>query len=108
MEVAPGIHRIEAPLGQRFVAMHLLVGDECALLFDTGMDRMPYEFILPYLEKIGVPPAKVRYVINSHADFDHTAGNGSMKEIAPQAIFMCHRLDQAMVEDIEVMINDRY
>ncbi len=108
MQVAPGIHRIEAPLGDRFVAMHLLVGDQAALLFDTGMDRMPYDYVLPYLDSIGVAADQVRYVVTSHADFDHTAGNASMREIAPQAIFMCHNLDQPMIEDIEVMIRDRY
>jgi glyoxylase-like metal-dependent hydrolase (beta-lactamase superfamily II) len=108
MQVAPGIHRIEAPLGERFVAMHLLVGDEAALLFDTGMDRMPYDYILPYLDQIGLSPAKIRYVLTSHADFDHTAGNASMKEIAPDALFLCHALDQAMVEDVETLIRDRY
>jgi len=108
MQVAPGIHRIEAPLGDRFVAIYLLVGDECALLLDTGLDHMPAEYIAPYLDQIGVPAAKIRYVINSHADFDHTAGNASAKALAPQAIFLCHALDRAMVEDIEVMIRDRY
>lgn len=108
MEVAPGIHRIEAPLGDRFVAMYLLIGDECALLLDTGMDKMPDQYIAPYLDQIGVPASQIRYVINSHADFDHTAGNASAKELAPNAIFMCHALDQAMVEDIEVMIRERY
>src|SRR2546423_294854 len=80
MEVAPGIHRIEAPLGDRFVAMYLLVGDECTLLLDTGLDKMPDQYIAPYLDQIGVPASKIRYVINSHADFDHTAGNASAKE----------------------------
>jgi glyoxylase-like metal-dependent hydrolase (beta-lactamase superfamily II) len=108
MQVAPGIHRIEAPLGDRFVAMHLLVGDQAVLLFDTGMDRMPYEYVLPYLDQISVPASKVRYVVTSHADFDHTAGNASMREIAPQALFLCHALDQAMIEDVEVLIHDRY
>lgn len=108
MEITPGIHRIEAPLGDRFVAMHLLVGDVAALLFDTGMDQMPYEYILPYLEQIGLSPSKIRYVLTSHADFDHSAGNASIREIVPDAIFMCHHLDQPMVEDIEVMIRDRY
>jgi glyoxylase-like metal-dependent hydrolase (beta-lactamase superfamily II) len=108
MEVAPGIHRIEAPLGDRFVAMYLLLGDEYTLLLDTGMDKMPDQYIAPYLNQIGVPASKIRYVINSHADFDHTAGNASAKELAPNAIFMCHALDQAMVEDIDVMIRDRY
>ena len=63
MEVAPGIHRIEAPLGDRFVAMHLLIGDECALLFDTGMDRTPYDYMLPYLDQIGVPAETLVVVI---------------------------------------------
>lgn len=108
MQIAPGIHRIEAPLGDRFVAMYLLVGDEAALLLDTGMDRMPYDYILPYLDQIKLPASQVRYVLTSHADFDHTAGNASMREIAPGAVFMCHQLDQRMVEDIEVMIRERY
>jgi glyoxylase-like metal-dependent hydrolase (beta-lactamase superfamily II) len=108
MQVAPGIHRIEAPLGDRFVAMYLLVGDEAALLLDTGMDRMPYEYVLPYLDQIKLPASQVRYVLTSHADFDHTAGNASMREIAPDALFMCHHLDQRMIEDIEVMISERY
>ena len=87
MEVAPGIHRIEAPLGDRFVAMYLLVGDECTMLLDTGLDKMPAQYVAPYLDQIGVPASKIRYVLNSHADFDHTAGNGSAKELAPNAIF---------------------
>ena len=41
MEVAPRIHRIEAPLGDRFVCMYLFVGVESALLLDTGLDGMP-------------------------------------------------------------------
>lgn len=108
MEIVPGIHRIEAPLGDRFVAMYLLIGDEDALLIDTGMDEMPGKYIAPYLDSIGVAPSKIRYVLTSHADFDHTAGNASLKELAPNAMFMCHALDQPMIEDIEVMIRDRY
>lgn len=108
MEVAPRIHRIEAPLGDRFVCMYLLVGNESALLLDTGLDEMPGQHLLPYLDAIGLKTEKIRYVINSHADFDHTAGNASVRELCPQAVFMCHALDRHMVEDIEVMINLRY
>ncbi|MEZ4868681.1 MAG: MBL fold metallo-hydrolase [Caldilineaceae bacterium] len=108
MEIAPGIHRIEAPLGERFVAVYLLVGQEDALLIDTGMDDTPGQCIAPYLDQIGLAPSKIRYVLTSHADFDHTAGNASLKEMAPGALFLCHPLDQAMVEDIELMISARY
>ena len=38
MEVAPGIHRIQTPFGDRFICLYLLVGSEAALLVDTGVD----------------------------------------------------------------------
>lgn len=108
MEIAPGIHRIEAPLGDRFVAVYLLVGEGDALLIDTGMDDTPHTYIAPYLDQIGLAPSRIRYVLTSHADFDHTAGNRSIQEMAPRALFLCHALDQPMIEDIEVMIRARY
>ncbi len=108
MEVAPGIHRIEVPLGDRFVCFYLLVGDLCALLVDTGLDDSPRAYLAPYLDRIGLAPEKIRYVVNTHADFDHTAGNASVRELAPGACFMCHGLDRTMVEDVERMISDRY
>ena len=108
MEIAPGIHRIETPLGDRFVCLYLLVGSEHALLLDTGIDSTPSEYLAPYLDEIGLAADKVRYVVNSHADFDHVAGNQSTKELLPGALFMCHDLDLAQTEDIELMISDRY
>lgn len=108
MEVAPGIHRIETPLGDRFVCVYVLVSDEAVLVVDTGIDATPADFIAPYLAEIGVDVGRIRYVLNSHADYDHVAGNRSMRELAPQAIFMCHALDQPLVEDIERIIRDRY
>ena len=108
MEICPGIHRIQTPLGDRFVCLFLLVGKDRALLLDTGMDQTPGEHLDPYLDAIDLAPSKISYVVNSHADFDHTAGNASVRERCPNALFMCHRLDQPMVEDIELMISDRY
>lgn len=108
MEVAPGIHRIEAPLGDRFVATYLLVGADHALLIDSGMDDTPRTYIAPYLDQIGLPFTNLRYVLTSHADFDHSAGNRSLQELAPHLLFLCHTLDQSMIADLEVMIRERY
>lgn len=108
MEVAAGIHRVEAPLGDRFVCVYLLVGDEAVLVVDTGIDSTPRDFIAPYLAKIGVEPGRIRYVLTSHADYDHVAGNRSLAELAPQALFLCHALDRPMVEDLERIISERY
>lgn len=34
MEIAPGIHRVEAPLDDRFVCLYLLVGTESIIETD--------------------------------------------------------------------------
>jgi glyoxylase-like metal-dependent hydrolase (beta-lactamase superfamily II) len=108
MEIAPGIHRIEAPLGDRFVAMYLLVGTERTLLIDTGLASMPAAHIVPYMHDAGLNPADLSYVLTSHIDFDHTGGNAAVRRLAPKAVFMCHELDRPLIEDVEAMIAGRY
>lgn len=108
MEIAPKIHRVEVPLGNRFVCVFLLVGSKGVLVLDTGMDDTPAAHIMPYLDKLSISPDQIRHVVNSHADIDHTGGNQALREMAPNAIFMCHELDRPMVEDLEWMINGRY
>lgn len=108
MEIADGIHRIQAPLGDRFVCMYLLVGKSSTLLIDTGLAPMPGEVLDPYLKQIGVGWGRVRYVLTSHIDFDHTGGNAAVRERSPNASFMCHELDRPMIEDVEAMITGRY
>ena len=108
MEIAPGIHRVEAPLGDRFVCMYLLVGDEHMMLIDTGIANMPQDILLPYMEQAGLDIGQLSYVLISHIDFDHTGGNGDVRDLVPNAVMMCHELDRPMVDDVEAMIAGRY
>jgi glyoxylase-like metal-dependent hydrolase (beta-lactamase superfamily II) len=108
MEIAPGIHRIQAPLGDRFVCVFALVGDEATLVFDTGLKNVPTETVAPYFKEQGLDFDRVRYVLISHADFDHNGGNGELKKLAPNAIYMCHELDRAQIADTKVMNKRRY
>lgn len=108
MQLRPGIHRIEAPLGERFIAMYLLTGPERALLFDTGVADSVPGTLLPYLESIGFDPAGIRRVISSHCDFDHTGGNAALAAVAPDAEFLAGRADVPMTEDVELLISGRY
>lgn len=108
MQIAPGIHIIEAPLGDRFVRTFALVGDQAVLLIDTGLDDTPASYILPYLQTIGIAPSQIDYVLTSHADLDHSGGNASLKAAAPQARFLCHELDRHQIEDVEALIAERY
>jgi glyoxylase-like metal-dependent hydrolase (beta-lactamase superfamily II) len=78
-EPANGIHRIEAPLGERYVALYVIRGDDCSLLVDTGVDDSIRAHLVPALSALGVDPGHIRYVVNTHSDFDHVGGNAAVK-----------------------------
>ncbi len=109
MEIAPGIHRIRCLFGAgRVVYVHLLIGASAAMLIDTGCAHNPAQEILPYMQAIGFDPARLTHLIISHSDLDHQGGNQPMKQAAPQALLMCHRLDRPWVENTEALISGRY
>lgn len=102
MEVAPGIHRIESVLGPRPFSQYLLRADR-SLLVDTGVAETPAEVILPFLG--GLQPD---FVLNSHADVDHFGGNAAIRDAAPKAVFLAHRLDVAWIESADAILRERY
>lgn len=106
-EVAPGIHRIEFPFAGRLACCYALVGEH-VLVVDTGIAGTPADHILPYLEAAGIDPERIRYILASHADLDHTGGNGPLLEAAPNALLLCHELDRPMIEDADRLFHDRY
>ena len=108
MEIRPGLHRVQAPLGERFVALYLLVGDDAALLVDTGVRDSITDTLLPYLDAAGIPREKVRWAINTHCDYDHTGGNGALKAAIPSVQILAHDLDAELVESVERLIDVRY
>lgn len=119
-ELRPGVHRIVAPLGERFISMVLFAGEDSALLLDTGIRESITETLLPYLERVGPSTGSgrggdgsghnpnLRWAINSHCDFDHTGGNGALKQALPDVEILAHRLDQALTEDVQRLIDERY
>jgi glyoxylase-like metal-dependent hydrolase (beta-lactamase superfamily II) len=108
MQLRHGIHRIQAPLGERFIAMYLLTGPTGAMLFDTGVADSVSETLLPALDEIGFDLADLRWVVSSHCDFDHTGGNAALAAAAPNAEFLAGRADVSMTEDVELLISGRY
>lgn len=108
MELRPGLHRIVAPIPPRFIAMHLFVGPEGALLFDTGVDGSVEGALVPYLRQQRIDPSSIRWVVSSHCDFDHTGGNAALKRVAPGAEFLAGAADELMTENVEALIAGRY
>ncbi len=107
-EVASGVHRIEAPLGERIVACHLVVGSDAALLVDTGVDATPAGSILPYAASIGLDPARIGWVFVTHCDVDHMGGNAAFRELVPTAVFVAHDDDADLIEDVDRIVDERY
>lgn len=108
MEVAEGIHRVEAPLADRYVAMYLVVGHDSVMVVDTGLDESVRVHLRDYCAAARIDPARIRYALNTHADFDHVGGNGALREFAPGVLFACGERDRAMIEDVETLIDQRY
>src|SRR3954452_5837267 len=108
MEVAPGIHRIEGDLGERYVCQYLLVGEERTLLVDTGLRDMPEEVIAPYLATLGRSLADLDDVLISHADVDHCGGNRALRAAAPGARLLCGEADRPWIESNRLMLAENY
>jgi glyoxylase-like metal-dependent hydrolase (beta-lactamase superfamily II) len=108
MEVAPGIHRIEGDLGERYVCQYLLVGDERTLLVDTGLRDMPEQVIAPYLATLGRSLGDLDDVLISHADVDHCGGNRALRAAAPDAHLLCGEADREWIESNARMLAENY
>lgn len=107
-EIRPGLHRIPAPLGDRFVALYLLLGSEHGLLIDTGIRDSITDTLLPYLSAEGIGVDRITWALTTHCDFDHTGGSGALKAAAPGVQFLAHAEDRVMTDDVEALITGRY
>lgn len=105
MEVAPGIHRIEVPFGDRINAVYLLTGSRRSLLVDTTIKDTAIRVLDACADAGAAAPS---WVITTHSDWDHAAGNGVIRQHSPDSLLFCHEQDRAMIEDVELMITDRY
>ena len=108
IEIAPGILRVEAPLGERLNTMYVIGAPERLLLLDTGTAPDPAGSLMPALRDHGLDPERVRFVIDSHTDVDHMGGNRAVRDLLPDALLMCGEGDRALIEDVERIIAERY
>jgi 4-pyridoxolactonase len=102
------------PAGEvRFPVYSILVDHpEGRFLFDTGFDKQHVEKVLPFekplqteaqtvpgaLKALGLTPADIKVVVNSHFHFDHVGGN----KFFPHAKKLCHAREIAQAATPEV------
>jgi glyoxylase-like metal-dependent hydrolase (beta-lactamase superfamily II) len=107
MEIMTGVHQIPVNYKGRPLKLYLLLGNDLAMLMDTGDAGVPESDILPYFEKIGFDPKKLTHVMATHPDVDHTGGLHRMWQAAPQAEFVCGTLDREQVQSPEGLVGIR-
>jgi glyoxylase-like metal-dependent hydrolase (beta-lactamase superfamily II) len=74
-ETSEGVYSIVEPYHFQESISHLIVGNERAILFDTGIGLLP---IRPVVERITDRPVTV---LNSHTHFDHVGGNAEFSSV---------------------------
>src|ERR1051325_6512676 len=107
MKIFDGVYMIQGEIGGRPLQLMLLAGEK-SLLMDSGCLHDPKKLILGYFRKIGLQPGELTYIVNTHCDFDHTAGNREMNRLAPQALLGCGKLDQQQCESPSALYSLRY
>lgn len=107
MRLLPNVYEISSHFGDRWIKQYLLVGD-FVLLLDAGVASTPAEVIFPYMEKIGLSPARLTMAVALHPDADHHGGLAAIKNASPNTLLACHREDVALIEDPERLYQERY
>lgn len=106
--VAPGVHRIMMPVGNRLNSCYAFLGARRILLFDTGTNLDIGSYVEPYLSSIGRDISQVHLAVISHGDVDHFGGAAQLGETAPGALIACHRADHHLVRDPQRVFDIRY
>jgi glyoxylase-like metal-dependent hydrolase (beta-lactamase superfamily II) len=102
------LHRLEIPLGNRIVTIVILESKGELLIVDSAIAGTAKEAVTSFLARSGRTEKDVRYLVVSHADFDHVGGNAELRDVLPAARFVCHAADRAHIEDAERMVAERY
>lgn len=90
---------------QRFVMTYIVVGERYACIVDTGAAGRQQPLV-EALQELGLTPADVRLVINTHEHGDHIGGNAFFEDWAHPE-FACHEAAVRWIEDLEAQQRER-
>lgn len=90
---------------QRFVMTYVVIGERHACIVDTGAAGCQ-QYLVDALQELGLGPADVRLVINTHEHGDHIGGNAFFEEWANPE-FACHEAAVCWIENLEIQQRER-
>ncbi len=74
-------------VGNRDVSSYLIDTGDGLVLHDTAYPQTTY-LLLESIRKLGFNPQEVRYVLHSHAHYDHLGGTKAIKELTGAETFL--------------------
>jgi glyoxylase-like metal-dependent hydrolase (beta-lactamase superfamily II) len=107
VEVAPGVHAVDASLDDAPLEVHVIEGDSLAVV-DCGVAGTAPGRLLPALHALGHGPDEVSHVLLTHGHHDHAGGLAELKALAPDAKVLVHPADRAWVEDSDRYVREMY
>jgi glyoxylase-like metal-dependent hydrolase (beta-lactamase superfamily II) len=107
MELVEGVHRIEAEVGGRPLYLFAFLGER-RLLLDAGCASTVEEFIVPFLDGLGLKPSDLDVLLVTHSDLDHQGGAALLKRANPSLWVTCGVLDVPLVSDPDALVARRY
>jgi hydroxyacylglutathione hydrolase len=82
VEIAPGIHLIEHVRGAN---SYLVSASEGVAIIDTGMPGNEKK-IVEYASGIGIEPGRLRYIILTHSDMDHSGSAAKLRSLTSAGV----------------------
>lgn len=74
-------------VGNRDVSSHLIRTDDGLILLDTAFPQTVY-LLLESIRKLGFSPAEIKYILHSHAHYDHLGGTKALVELTGAKAFL--------------------
>jgi metallo-beta-lactamase class B len=74
-------------VGTAELGAYLIIGDDGSILLDVPLNENA-PLVLRNIEALGVDPATVRVLLNSHAHFDHAGGIAAVKEATGAKLYL--------------------
>jgi len=90
-----------------FAASYLIMEGDQAAFIDTGTAYSVPEFMCE-LERKGMKPEQVRYVILTHIHLDHAGGAGALMQACPEATLIVHPRGYRHMVNPEKLIQGTY
>ena len=107
MELYKNVFQISSLYGGRYLFQYLFAGKRLVLL-DSGIADTPRSAILPFIDSLGIDPARLSMLITTHPDTDHQGGNAAIRKAAPNALVACGESDRRLVQDPANLYAERY